>query len=108
MAYLVDLVKNLLRESIKQEICIKLLAILITDDYFISSTSGLIREVKDKARGAKKKKQASGVPCECRGGFGSRSPHPRCDRSNADSSLYSGRLVCRKNFVWGDENEGWL
>ena len=48
--YLVNLVKNLVKEYIKADNCINLLAIPMTDDPANSSASRLIREVKAEAR----------------------------------------------------------
>lgn len=48
--YLVDLVKNLVKDYIKAEDCINLLAIPLTDDPANSSASRLIREAKAEAR----------------------------------------------------------
>ena len=48
--YLVNLVKNLVKEYIKADDCINLLAIPMTDDPANSSASRLIREVKAEAR----------------------------------------------------------
>lgn len=49
-AYLVDLVKNLVKGYIVQEDCINLLAISMTDDPANSSASSLIRDVKAEGR----------------------------------------------------------
>ena len=49
-AYLVDLVKNLVKEYIKADDCINLLALPMTDDPANSSASRLIREVKAESR----------------------------------------------------------
>ena len=49
-AYLVDLIKNLVKEYIKAEDCINLLAVSMTDDPANSSASKLIQEVKAGAR----------------------------------------------------------
>lgn len=49
-AYLVDLVKNLVKEYIKDESCINLLALTMTDDPANSTASDLIRKVKAEAR----------------------------------------------------------
>lgn len=49
-AYLVDLVKNLVKEYIGAEDCINLLALPMSDDPANSSASRLIREVKAEAR----------------------------------------------------------
>ena len=48
--YLVNLVRNLVKQYIKADNCINLLAIPITDDPANSSASKLIREVKAEAR----------------------------------------------------------
>lgn len=48
--YLVNLVRNLVKEYIKADNCINLLAIPMTDDPANSSASKLIREVKAEAR----------------------------------------------------------
>ena len=49
-AYLVDLIKNLVKEYIKADDCINLLAVSMTDDPANSSASKLIHEVKAGAR----------------------------------------------------------
>lgn len=48
--YLVDLVKNLVKDYIKDPNCINLLALPMTDDPANSSASRLVREVKAEAR----------------------------------------------------------
>ena len=49
-AYLVPLIKNLVREYIKAENCINLLALTMTHDAVNSSAFGLIKELKAEAR----------------------------------------------------------
>jgi GTPase SAR1 family protein len=49
-AYLVDLVRNLVKEYIKAENCINLLALTMTHDAANSSAFGLIKELKAEAR----------------------------------------------------------
>ena len=48
--YLVDLVKNLVKEYIKDESCINILAISMTDDPANSTAFDLVRKVKAEAR----------------------------------------------------------
>ena len=48
--YLIDLVRNLMKECVRADKCINLLAILTINDPANSSTSKLIEKVKEEAR----------------------------------------------------------